>query len=53
MPRPPVRRKDSLRVILRSSHAVLILRILVKVISDSGERDHVPRQQALESAVLL
>lgn len=29
------------------------MRILVKVISDSGERDHVPPQQALESAVLL
>src|SRR5262245_13778079 len=29
------------------------VRILAKGISDSGERDHVPRQRALESATLL
>jgi hypothetical protein len=29
------------------------LRILVKVISESGERDHVPRKRALEGEILL
>lgn len=29
------------------------LRILVKVISESGERDHIPRKRTLEGVVLV
>lgn len=42
-----------LRAILRLVGTGMLVRILAKVISDSGERDHVPRQQALEYEVLL
>ena len=34
-------------------HVGRLLRILVKVISESGERDHAPWKRTLESAVLL
>jgi len=38
---------------LKPDGIFLMLRILVEVISDSGERDQVPRPRTLESVTLL